>query len=541
MRLPLAIALIAGLSTPVLGQTVAVSPRPERTALVIYRFTPVETSYQLERLRELNEDGYGGHRGLAMIIETRTVDVPAGEAVIRFEGLASGIIPETAAVDGLPGAISERNTDFEVLTPGGLLQHSIGDTIQVVRVDRATGRETILPAVVRSGARGPVLEIDGKLEALSCGGLTQRLIFDRVPEGLSRQPVLSVRTRSAVAGRHTVRVAYLAQGLDWSADYVARLAPDGASMDMEGWITLMNFSDTGFTDTAVQVVAGNLNLDGDTEPMEPVETVRRPECWPLDTTTQNAPGAQLNERLRQAGRSSVVDYLATVPALSNGYVSDGLDEVVVTGSRILPRLADLGDYKIYTLPETTDLNARQAKQIRFFDQSGVRFSRTYQLYLNFEDDWEPLVPRLLLRLRNEVEDGLGVPMPGGGVSLVETQDGVTVLTGQASFMDRGEGTPLELEFGEAMDLSTSVQVIDEERWSEGDLDFRKATVETTLTNEKAWPVEIEVLPDWQGRTGYHVLEESQRSVVTDAGYTVWRIRVPAHGAATLRFTARIED
>ncbi|RZJ43963.1 MAG: hypothetical protein EON86_04275, partial [Brevundimonas sp.] len=417
MRVPLVLALITGLATPAWAQVASVSARPDRTTLVIYRFHPINTSRSLKALRE--GDRYARRDGLAMIVETRTVDVPAGEAIIRFEGVADAIIPETAALDGLPGAVLERNSSFEGLGPGSLLQHSIGETVSVVRADPRTGVETARPAVVRSGANGPMLEIDGRLEALSCDGTNQRLIFDRVPAGLGDKPSLSIRTRSPVAGRYNVRLAYLAEGLNWSADYVARLAPDGSSMDIEGWITLMNFTDGDFTDAPVHVVAGNLSRDYETEAIEPVVTTVTPRCWPIDTTTRNG-------RTGTIVGTPVVDYLATMPALSNSYVSDGtmIDEVVVTGSRIRAVLSDLGDYKLYTLAEPTDLNARQAKQVRFFEQHDVRFTRTYQLQARHEED-EPQVPRLLLRLRNEAEDGLGLPMPGGGLSLIETQDGGT--------------------------------------------------------------------------------------------------------------------
>ncbi|QDH74102.1 DUF4139 domain-containing protein [Brevundimonas sp. M20] len=536
MRLALAVALIAGLATPAWGQTQSLSARPDGTTLVIYRFNPIDTSSTLDELRSATR--HVSTDGLAMIVESRTVDVPAGEAILRFEGLTPGIIPESAAIDGLPGEVLERNSSFELLTAGSLLQHSIGETVQVGRTNPETGVETVVPAIVRSGANGPVLEIDGRLEPLSCQGLNQRLIFDRVPDGLGDRPTLSVRTRSPVAGRYTIRLAYLAEGLNWSADYVARLAPDGRSMDIEGWITLMNFTNGGFTDTPVQVVAGNLAREYDTEAIEPVVATVAPRCWPLDTTTRNPFGPQRGTIVP----TPVTDYLATIPALSNSVVGDtGIDEIVVTGSRIRATLSDLGDYKIYTLAEPTDLNARQAKQIRFFDQQDVRFTRTYQVRLDHSDD-APQVPKLLLRLRNEARDGLGVPMPGGGLSLIETHDGAAILTGQADFMDRGEGVPLELEFGEAMGLSVLAEVTDEADWKAGeDTYMQKVVVEATLINDKDWPVEIEVVPEWSGWRGFRVLAQSRRCQVNDAGDTVWRVRVPARGSETLSYTVQAED
>ena len=74
-----------------------------------------------------------------------------------------------------------------------------------------------------------------------------------------------------------------------------------------------------------------------------------------------------------------------------------------------------------------------------------------------------------------------------------------------------------------------------------DVDMRKAAVEIALINDKAWPVEIEIVPEWSRWRGFRVLEQSRRSVVNEAGDTVWRVQVPAHGSETLSYTIQSED
>lgn len=517
----------AALAGPVRAQVEVVSPRAERTAVVIYRDRPVDTSRLLERSSEGDPDL--AREGLAMIVETRTIDLPAGEAVIRLRGVATGIVPQTATLDGLPARVIERNTDFDLLSPGSLLQRSVGEVVRVVRTNPATGEQVEKAAIVRSGPNGTVLEIDGRLEALSCSGLTERIVFERVPEGLSDQPVLSIRTRAQTAGRHKVTLAYLATGLQWSADYVARLNSDGQSLSLRGWITLANFGGTGFDDAPVQVVAGNLNRDEDTVPVEPIVVARAPSCWPLDTTTGGQP--ELDEVVITGRRAGVIEYLANAPALSNSDV----DEVVVTGSRIV-RLGELGDYKIYTLPEPTDVRARQTKQVQFLDQADVSFTRTYAVDV-FEDNDEPEQPVLMLRLRNEAATGLGLPLPGGGVSLFETQAGQTLFTGQARFEDKGVGLPVELYFGEAMDLTVEQETGEEVR-SGG---LKRVPVTVTIRNDKPQQIEIEVRPGEAAYRGFRIVRSSARHVITEGGFPAWRLRIPAGGATTLTYTIEYED
>ncbi len=47
-------------------------------------------------------------RGFAFITETRTVTLPAGTSVLQFEGVAEGLLPETAVVSGLPDGVVEK-------------------------------------------------------------------------------------------------------------------------------------------------------------------------------------------------------------------------------------------------------------------------------------------------------------------------------------------------------------------------------------------------------------------------------------------------
>ena len=52
-------------------------------------------------------------------------------------------------------------------------------------------------------------------------------MFDAAPPGLTATPTLSAVVEAPHAGRYVIRLSYLATGLRWSADYVARLSPDG--------------------------------------------------------------------------------------------------------------------------------------------------------------------------------------------------------------------------------------------------------------------------------------------------------------------------
>jgi hypothetical protein len=524
------------LTQPAFAQVETVSAGAEKTAVVIYRDRPVDTSRLLEDSRV--PDNELDREGLALIIETRTLDLPAGDAVIRLRGVATGVIPQTATLDGLPATVVERNTDFDLLSPGSLLQKSVGEVVRLVRTNPETGAEVVKTAIVRSGPYGAVLEIDGRLEALQCAGGPERIIFDRVPEGLSDQPTLSVRTRAETAGRYTVTLAYLATGLQWSADYVARVNPDGRTLDLDGWITLANFGGTGFTDAPVQVVAGNLNRDGETVPVRANVVGRTPGCWPMDTTT----GQQfLPPRLQVRAPTMMV---ARAGLVGEGYADDAMvEEIVVTGSRIV-RMDTLGDYKIYTLPEPTDVRARQTKQVRFIQREDVAFDRIYRAEVSVWDTGdEPRPLDLLVRMRNQTDQGLGLPLPGGGVSLIQspTAGGRALFTGQARFEDRAVGLPVELTFGESMGLTITNSMEGRERALRDGRSRKTVRGVAVVTNDKPEAVEVEIVPAQYGEDAFRILSSSVRSHIGDAGHPVWRLHVPAGGTARLTYAYRYED
>ncbi|ASD25841.1 DUF4139 domain-containing protein [Brevundimonas diminuta] len=507
------------------AQTESVSARPDGATVVIYRDRPVDTVALMEQSRQ--PWSRLDRQGLALIVETRTVDLPAGEGIIRFRGLATGVVPQSAVLEGLPAHVVERNADFDLLSPASLMEKSVGEVVRVVRTNPATGEQVEKAAVIRAGAQGTVLEIDGRFEALDCSGQTERVVFDRIPEGLGDQPTLSVRTRAERAGRHTVTLAYLTTGLQWSADYVARLNPTDGTLDLTGWLTLANFGGTGFPDAPVQVVAGTLRKDAGTVPVEPLVRYPQNQCWPQGTTT-------LGSGLQPTYKQDRVEYTGPpviLPGPPPPPVPMAAREVTVTA---MARQGELGDYKIYTLPEPTTVAARQTKQVRFLEREAVAYERVYRAgVLNPDEETQPTA--IVMKLRNEEGAGLGVALPGGSVAVMQPDGaGGVLLAGQDRFEDKGVGLPLRLTFGESPDVRVQTRLVKSGSSTRGAVTTERTEVETTVTNARSEPVTVELVADAAGQRGFRIRSQSVRSRVDDTGYPVWTLSVPANGAATLK-------
>ncbi|ODP37662.1 DUF4139 domain-containing protein [Sphingomonas turrisvirgatae] len=235
------------------AQEVQTSSAPDSLAVTIYRAPDRSADEKI---------GRHGLRGYALISETRTIRIPAGRATIRFEGVASGILPESAIVTGLPQGVREKNLGGDLLSAASLYSRGYARPVTLRRT--RGGRTVEERAIIRSGPAGAaIVETARGFEVLNCGPTDDALAYDAVPPGLSAKPTLSIETDSPQAGTAIVTLSYLAWGFDWQANYIARLNEDekgGAkTIDLFAWVTLASTDLTSFENAQTMVIAGKIN------------------------------------------------------------------------------------------------------------------------------------------------------------------------------------------------------------------------------------------------------------------------------------------
>lgn len=505
-------ALVLGLAAPVIA-----SP-PEAISVTIYRNPEPETGAD-------PATASGETDGFALITETRSVDLPAGMSEVRFEGVAGGLVPQSVAIQGLPDGALERNFDTRLLTPGALVDARLGKRVHVRRTFRQTGRVQELEAELLSGPDGLVLRTAEGIEALRCAGLPETPVFDGVPAGLVDKPTLSIRAHALAPQRAQLRLSYLASGFGWRADYVAQLAPDEKSLGLFAWLTLVNRNGESFTGAATQAVAGRL----DRAEEEPATT--RPglwqieyRCWPMDTTT-TFPVEEIE--LRQ---SNTAEQLIRV---------DSAEEIIVTATRLAPPRfmntpvtaviateEELGDLKLYRLPEPVTLAASAQKQVALLTRPRVRFKPVYRATLWAGTGGEDVVPlTLTLRIENKERVGLGVALPAGRIAIFDGP----ALVARSQLADTAVGETLELQAGAGPDVQLRHVAEQSKRES------RRIRLE--LSNARPEPVEAEItLPPGPGNKLTRVGEE----LTWRNGQPVWAVSVPAGKVRTLRYTIEVD-
>jgi hypothetical protein len=415
------------------------------TALEVVAGPPVEVAVTVYRAPtraggSLDLDRLGG---FALITEKRLVSVPAGVTRVRFEGVAGGIQATSAILSGLPESVIEKNRDARVLSPAELIASSVGGKVTLVRTDRKTGIARSTLATIRSDAGGVVFETAEGIEALRCSGFAETFTFSGATD-LPGSPTLSVLVRSDRALEAPVTLAYLAQGFDWTANYVATLAEDGKTMELGAWVTLANGNGVGFPDAQTQVVAGRLNREtGDVEPFALAPYIYG-QCWPRGSTTDIPPPVYL------ASASDRMFKATNMPA-----ATAGIQEVVLSARRVEEE--QLGDLKLYRVPERTTVASRQSKQVRLLDRHAIPIAILYKASLPANEDTAPRTAQRFLRTRNDRAHGLALPLPSGKVTSFVARGSAKLLVAEVPLRDIAVDEELEIGLGESHDVEVQAE------------------------------------------------------------------------------------
>jgi len=503
-------AILCLTAAPAAAQQIATSPGPSAVSVTVYR-APGRSAAEAINLRWLN--------GYALITETRAVTIPAGEADIRFEGVAGGIQPESAIVTGLPDGVAEKNQDAYLLSPASLLDRSLGARVHLRRTSRATGRVREEDAVVRTGADGGiVVETAAGIEALRCTGLPEAIVYDRVPPGLSAKPTLSVRTQSRRRTRATLTLSYLASGFDWQANYVGTLSPDGRAMDLFAWVTLANGDETSFARANTQAVAGRLSRrDAARTPRSGRASIAL-RCFPLGTTS-DIPLIEF-ERMVDEEEDEGYDIVVT----GSRVFAPPPEPVMMAPPPVVAQQEELGDLKLYRIPEPVTVAAMSQKQVVLLDKPRVAVAAVFRRRIYGQPDAAPVPTPRVFVTRNRIVDGLGVPLPAGPIAVFVEAGGRPLLIGQSAIDDRAVDEDVEITLSPAPGVLSQLT---RHTLADNGVEYR-----LTVTNDGSAAAKFEA--EFEGEiigTGSDAGTRLERRL----GRPLWRVSVPANGRAALRY------
>jgi hypothetical protein len=513
-RILVLLLLLWTLGVPAQAKTI-ISARADTVAVTIYR-EPGRAKGAIDR----NWPG-----GYALITETRQIDLPQGESVIRFEGVAEGLMPETAILSGMPHGVREKNRDARLLSPAGLVDAYLKRSVTLRRTDRKTGKVTQQDAIISAGPTGGVIvQTTQGYEALGCSGLPERMLYASAPADLSPRPTLSVIASSDRPTRARLQLTYLAEGFDWAANYVADMKGNGKTLDLMAWLTVANGGVTGFPDAQLNVIAGQPNKQARRQQARPTGGPLRLQCWPMDVTSTHP-------------RWDLFPVDRPVAAM----MMEGAQDIVVTSARVTnrqfvpspvaapppppppPPPEDVGDLKLYRVPVTVDVAAKAQKQVALLRQADVKAERLY--VANISAVTRGAVPMTLrLRLQNRKSDGLGLAMPSGRVALFEDVGGMRLLAGEADIGDKAEGERVDY------DLAASPDVRIVARMTAQSTKTRDWSI--TISNARPFAVTAEVAIA-------HAIDPRPTDMERRGNEWIWRVTIPANDKVEWNYVQRL--
>lgn len=429
---------------------------------------------------------------LALVKDRRQVELEPGENRLAWRNVSVKIRPETALLSTVSGGLDltllEQSFDFDLLTPQSLLKKYLGRRVEVIRTNDA-GERTQESATVLAVNDGVVLRYDDRIET----GVVGHLAFPDVPDNLRDQPTLVLHLQSPAGGDGVLELSYLTSGLSWKADYVADMAKDGGSMDLNGWITLTNASGIGYRNAQVQLVAGEVNQ---VQPPAPFPVMER--------------------------------------------------AVAMAAAPPMPAEESLSEYHLYSLPRRTDVLNQQTKQVALLSAPHVPVTKelvaqgqAYSYRSSTGDGWMQVPVASNLKFLNK-GGSLGIPLPKGVIRVyAQDSQGNAQFIGEDAIDHTPRNETVTLKLGESFDVTARrKQTSFRKLGGSSAYDYAyEAGFELELKNAKTEPVTLvvrETIPgDWE------MVRESLPHTKEAAHLAAWRVEVPADGRTTLSWTTRV--
>src|SRR6266705_1981048 len=246
-----------------------------------------DQSTSLNDQTELNVTVYNSN--IALVRDVRQLVLPNGAFRLKFMDIAATVNPATVHFRSLNDpeklGVIEQNYEYDLLEPAKLLHKYVGKEVTLVRAyqENGTTKREEIRATLLSDNNGPVWKIGNDIVT---GMFAESYRFPEVPANLYERPTLLMSLENFGAKKQQVEASYLANNLSWNADYVLAVARDDKNADLDGWVTVINNSGTGFHNAHLELVAGELNR------VQPPAAINGQSSY---YRNQQAPGAPLKD------------------------------------------------------------------------------------------------------------------------------------------------------------------------------------------------------------------------------------------------------
>jgi hypothetical protein len=432
---------------------------------------------------------------IALVRDVRQIRLPAGTFPLHFEDVAATINPATVHFRSLndPSKLNvvEQNYEYDLLDPQKLLQKYVGREVTLVRQEKDAGstRWVETKALLLADNGGPVWKIGNEIVT---GMSADSYRFPDLPENLYSRPTLVWLLENRGAPAQKVEASYLANSINWSADYVLTVGRDEKGADLDGWVTLTNASGVAYNNVKLQLVAGELHR---TQPPMP--------------------------------RAEMAAALEVRKANAAQFAQEAFSE-----------------YHLYTLERRTSIQNNESKQISLLTASNVPVEKSLvvegeQYYYRNPQGMGNAVPqtvKVYYQFKNEEKANLGMPLPAGTVRVYQSDSkGGVQFVGEDLINHTPKDEKVRVYVGNAFDVVCERKQMDYKKLASN---LYEMEYQITLRNHKDGAVTVDVREPLGG--DWEVVNSNFKWTKLDARTIGFQIPVEKNGTATLDYRVRVK-
>jgi hypothetical protein len=411
---------------------------------------------------------------LALVVETRAAELPAGRVELAWDGAPATARTETWTLANA----AQAGVRLIGLTapPAGAAENWLAGLVgRRVRVERREGGSVEAEVVAVNGpTAAEMLFREG--DDLVYGEPGARISVPGAGRGGAGGARITLSLSSDRAGSRELTSRYLVGGLGWEANYALALSPDEKSGRLEGAFALDNDTGAELAPTRLRLLAGQLRL-------------------------ASSPGQPL------------VAYRATRAAAE----SVGIESAPASESRI------------FEVPSPGRLP--RGRRTFSFLHGEVAVEKRYVLAIAFWPGQGAEDQRVPIGVRYRVAAArLAAALPAG---VVRVYAGGGLFTGEDRIEQTPERTDFEIETSEAFDLVGRRRSVRQQQLSPG---VSEAEEEVVIRSRKKESVTVVVRASFPG--DWEILESSVASRRTSASTAEFSVAVPAGAEATLKWRVR---
>jgi len=425
--------------------------------------------------REVRVTVYNSNIGV--VRDSRSTMLERGINHISMDEIASRIDPTSVKLD-ISGrgdvSVMEQNFEFDLLSPDKLLNKYLEHEVEITTSEDVKYQGTL----IGFDSVNLVLSLAGESVAMVSRDKVTDIVLPAIDTGLIIKPTLFWTVNSSSSAGADLEVAYITEGINWHAEYIATIAGSDDRLDLASWVSVENRSGATYPDAKLKLIAGDVNRVMDKRVPAPREA--------FETIAAQAP--RLEEKA-------------------------------------------FFEYHMYTLDGRTTLKDKEVKQIQLFPSRDVAAVKQYDL-----DSQNGEKVRVVMRFENSKESGLGVPLPAGKVRVFKADaDGSLEFLGEDMIDHTPRDEEVKIYVGNAFDIVAERTRTDFSKISDRVV---METFEIRVSNHKDEDVVVTVTEhisgDWDVRKESHPFKKIKSDAIE------FQLPIEANGEAVLAYTVRRE-